>query len=242
MNATRALHGLTWRLLAVFCLLVAATKVSGAFHGYVYNGTPGFEVARWFLESSSYDVVFYTPTLLAVIAVNNLVTKDSGRTILTLAIAIALGNVVGFPLSDGIRHALESNPSASSDEPARSSADTLINYAAGWLEGCLWSAAAAILYFFVVREGEAAESLHREELDRIGLDRQMTEARLQVMQAQIEPHFLFNTLANVRRLYQTEPETGRTMLQHLRRYLSAALPQMREAQSTLGRWVRSGRA
>ena len=41
------------------------------------------------------------------------------------------------------------------------------------------------------------------------LDRELAEARLQVMQAQVEPHFLFNTLANVRRLFQTDPARGR---------------------------------
>jgi LytS/YehU family sensor histidine kinase len=56
-----------------------------------------------------------------------------------------------------------------------------------------------------------------------------------MMQAQIEPHFLFNTLASVRRLYQTDPGSGRAMLQHLSRYLTASLPIFRESRSTLGR-------
>ncbi len=94
---------------------------------------------------------------------------------------------------------------------------------------------ATTAYYFAARENEAHATLHQETMDRLGLEREMTEARLQVMQAQIEPHFLFNTLANVRRLYQTDPPTGRAMLRHLSRYLSAALPQMRESQSTLGR-------
>jgi LytS/YehU family sensor histidine kinase len=62
----------------------------------------------------------------------------------------------------------------------------------------------------------------------------MMEARLQVMRAQIEPHFLFNTLANVKRLCQTDVAGGVTMLDNLTRYLRAALPQMRGAQTTLG--------
>ena len=62
----------------------------------------------------------------------------------------------------------------------------------------------------------------------------MLEARLQVMRAQIEPHFLFNTLANVKRLCQTDVGDGLRMLENLVRYLRAALPQMREAEATLG--------
>jgi sensor histidine kinase YesM len=77
------------------------------------------------------------------------------------------------------------------------------------------------------------DAMRRAEVDREALEVDMQAARLQVLQAQIEPHFLFNTLANVRRLYQTDPVAGRSMLDHLMRYLEVALPRMREARSTL---------
>ena len=70
----------------------------------------------------------------------------------------------------------------------------------------------------------------------------MLEARLQVLQAQVEPHFLFNTLAHVQRLYQTDPRRGRSMLDSFCGYLCAALPQMRGTRSTLGREVELVRA
>jgi sensor histidine kinase YesM len=56
-----------------------------------------------------------------------------------------------------------------------------------------------------------------------------------VLQAQIEPHFLFNTLANVRRLYEADREAGHAMLDNLMRYFEVALPQMRCDASTLER-------
>ena len=77
--------------------------------------------------------------------------------------------------------------------------------------------------------------MHSAEVDRLALDREMDSARLQVLQAQIEPHFLFNTLANVRRLYQTDADIGREMLANLMRYLEVALPRMRDDTSTLER-------
>jgi Histidine kinase len=86
---------------------------------------------------------------------------------------------------------------------------------------------------FYRHETRSVEAMHRAEIDRQALDREMAEARLQVLQAQIEPHFLFNTLANVRRLYQTDAARGRSMLDHLMRYLEVALPRMRENRSTL---------
>jgi LytS/YehU family sensor histidine kinase len=61
----------------------------------------------------------------------------------------------------------------------------------------------------------------------------MVEARLQLMEAQIEPHFLFNSLANVQRLFETAPESGERLLENLKVYLRAALPQMRGTDSTL---------
>jgi LytS/YehU family sensor histidine kinase len=66
------------------------------------------------------------------------------------------------------------------------------------------------------------------------MDRQTAEARLQVLEAQIEPHFLFNTLANVKRLYETDRTAGATMMRNLKDYLAVALPQMRAVACTLG--------
>jgi LytS/YehU family sensor histidine kinase len=68
----------------------------------------------------------------------------------------------------------------------------------------------------------------------LDLGRQMSEAQLQVLQSQIEPHFLFNSLAHVRRLYQTDPRAGRAMMQHLSRYLSAAQPALQQTSIGLG--------
>jgi sensor histidine kinase YesM len=62
---------------------------------------------------------------------------------------------------------------------------------------------------------------------------QLDAARAQLLQAQVEPHFLFNTLAHLRRLADTEPLQARAMLADLLRYLQAALPGLRREQTTL---------
>jgi signal transduction histidine kinase len=92
-----------------------------------------------------------------------------------------------------------------------------------------------IVVEFYRYEVRSIAAMHGAEVDRLALDREMSAARLQVLQAQIEPHFLFNTLANVRRLYQTRPASGREMLDNLMRYLEVALPRMRDDTSTLDR-------
>jgi signal transduction histidine kinase len=63
---------------------------------------------------------------------------------------------------------------------------------------------------------------------------QQMEAELSALQAQIEPHFLFNTLANVKRLYDVAPGRGRDMLSSLIAYLQTALPGMRRERACLG--------
>ena len=65
------------------------------------------------------------------------------------------------------------------------------------------------------------------------LAREERDLQLRLLQAQIEPHFLFNTLANVRRLYRLHPDQGTQMMDSLKRYLRAALPSVRRTDATL---------
>lgn len=69
------------------------------------------------------------------------------------------------------------------------------------------------------------------------LRRQVAEAQLQTLQAQVEPHFLFNTLAAVEHLTETDPPRAAIMLRHLIAYLRGSLPDMRERSTLLGREV-----
>ena len=70
-----------------------------------------------------------------------------------------------------------------------------------------------------------------------GLKRQLAEAQLKMMQAQVEPHFLFNTLASVDFLIETDPPRASRMQKNLIAYLRSALPQMREGSTTLGKEI-----
>jgi signal transduction histidine kinase len=77
----------------------------------------------------------------------------------------------------------------------------------------------------------------QERLARAGV-----QAELKLLQAQVEPHFLFNTLANVRYLVQTGSPDAIAMLDHLIHYLRTALPEIRSDGSTLGREAELARA
>ncbi|MBL8287683.1 MAG: histidine kinase [Rubrivivax sp.] len=88
-----------------------------------------------------------------------------------------------------------------------------------------------------VREREArARTLALEfELERSRLERQALDARLALLTAQIEPHFLFNTLANVQALVESGSPRAAPVLQSLVAYLRAAMPRLNEGAATLGR-------
>jgi len=98
------------------------------------------------------------------------------------------------------------------------------------------------LIHFVQEDEDARRALDEESITQEALTAQMTQARLSALQAQIEPHFLFNTLANVKRLYETAPARGREMLSSLIGYLRAALPTMRQSGSSLRRELELARS
>ncbi len=89
--------------------------------------------------------------------------------------------------------------------------------------------------FFIDRSRasmQVAEVKHREA-DYHRMREQVTEAKLQALQAQVEPHFLYNTLASVQALTEVDPERANALTGHLIMYLRNALPKMRESISTV---------
>ena len=82
----------------------------------------------------------------------------------------------------------------------------------------------------------------RKEAEYHRMGQQVTEAKLAALQAQVEPHFLYNTLASVQALTEVDPAKANEMTGHLIQYLRNALPKMRESVSTVGQEVELVRA
>ncbi|MCC6072730.1 sensor histidine kinase [Massilia sp. GCM10020059] len=78
------------------------------------------------------------------------------------------------------------------------------------------------------KRAEAETQNANAAAERESMQRQLSEARMQMMQAQVEPHFLFNTLASVEYLIETNPPRASAMQRSLIQYLRAVLPQMRD--------------
>ncbi|NKE64530.1 sensor histidine kinase [Ramlibacter sp. RBP-2] len=113
--------------------------------------------------------------------------------------------------------------------------------------GDLGAAAMVILFAYLVAskiivkkvaQADAKVRTAQDTAERETMERQLAQARLQVLQAQVEPHFLFNTLATVDYLIETDPPRASKMQKALITYLRGALPQMRQQSSTLGRELR----
>jgi signal transduction histidine kinase len=236
----KSCRGLTWPRFALFCLIVgfiALFQLSSLVSLGLVDRFPHMPrglagLARTFATT----LLAFLPVLLAVVVVENRRPRQGAARIACLAAAVVLGQAVGMVLHvaaigllypDGFfssRVGLFSLPPG----PLRKLSSQGIRFLA-------ISLAATALYYYLRRAAELAGKVHREQVEHEETRRENAEARVQVMQAQIEPHFLFNTLAIVRRLYQTDRGSGRAMLDHLTRYLTASLPGMREARSTLGR-------
>ncbi|MBP6900736.1 MAG: histidine kinase [Burkholderiaceae bacterium] len=102
------------------------------------------------------------------------------------------------------------------------------------IAGFLWISVPAVLVGLVLglgallreRESQALALQLQLELQRAELARQASDARLALLTAQVEPHFLFNTLANVQALVETGSPRAAEVLKSLIAYLRAALPRL----------------
>ena len=111
-----------------------------------------------------------------------------------------------------------------------------------WYENVLdsWNEQYAVMVTLIIAAcayrsaGRTASSrLLERETESAALDAEVKRARLSLLRAQIEPHFLFNTLATVRTLARVEPAAAVDMLDNLMRYLTEALPKLRQDESSL---------
>jgi sensor histidine kinase YesM len=93
-----------------------------------------------------------------------------------------------------------------------------------------------ITYFFFSREriSQTEAQLQEEKIKRLTLEKRTLETHLKLLQAQIEPHFLFNTLSNILSLVESDPVRGKAMLEDLTRYLRSSLSRTRDRMTTLG--------
>jgi signal transduction histidine kinase len=155
----------------------------------------------------------------------------------------ANGEEVHIDLPPQIGEALSDAIEAEVDDAAEAKARSYHKQASTWFTSFVWLLVMALFGTKALMSGkkraEAEMQSATAAAERESMQRQLSEAKMQAMQAQVEPHFLFNTLASVEHLIETDPPRASAMQRTLIQYLRAVLPQMRENSlvTNLGREV-----
>lgn len=102
------------------------------------------------------------------------------------------------------------------------------------LIGLVFGSIAAGFFWLRERNARLESELQARELARLQAEKQSVTAQLRMLQAQIEPHFLFNSLANVAALIEAEPKLAGCLLDALIQYLRSSLARTRAEGGTLG--------
>ena len=106
---------------------------------------------------------------------------------------------------------------------------------AGLSAGLLYAAVVGAIVYLRAQQVALANRRLSSEKQASDVQRQLTETRLRLLQAQIEPHFLFNTLASAQQLAQKGAPDAARLIGHLVRFLRISIPSMRDDKGALKR-------
>jgi signal transduction histidine kinase len=138
---------------------------------------------------------------------------------------------LAMPISAAVIYVLSTAPGAPPPWEVPARMNGFVHLAMTGLLIAPWAALGALVR---QREALARHQAMDFELARSELERQASEARLRLLQAQVAPHFLFNTLANVQALVDAGSPHASVVLRSLVAYLRAAVPRLNEPATTLG--------
>ena len=104
---------------------------------------------------------------------------------------------------------------------------------AGLSAGLLYAAVVGVIVYLRAHNVAVANRRLASEKQQSDVSRQLVETRLRLLQAQIEPHFLFNTLASAQQLAQKGAPDAAKLIGHLVRFLRTSIPSMRDDTAPL---------
>jgi sensor histidine kinase YesM len=217
-------------VLAVLCVVNAIRRVVRSIPEPGVHDDLSLPIR--FVELIALSSVVALPIALAVVATYNLSPRRPAVRYPLLAVAVLLSSLASVALAAVLENWWFGGVMIDPGPPLQVAYRFLQNF---WFRYFALAGLCTAVYVYARRSEEKAAAARQAELDRQSLDQQMEEARLQMLQAQIEPHFLFNSLASVRSLYHDSPQIGVAVLDNLMRYLSVLLPEMRAATTTLAR-------
>ncbi len=226
----RVARALDWPRLAAVALVTLLLSLGALFSPALLDFFSPAEIALAWLTHLAELAVIAAALLVAFAVVDELLARSMPLRLavicaLLLAWSVVLAVLLHAYYAGGVEHL---------PPPLRMFADSL-----RWGLPAVFMALIADVHQRALRADSAA---HAAELARAQLQQAESEQRLALLQAQIEPHFLFNMLGNVRRLYRTRPQAGAEAIGSLMRYLQTALPQLRSRRASLGEEIASVRA
>jgi sensor histidine kinase YesM len=220
-----------WAMVAVtFIWNTLIGLVLTAFAWVFSGGRLDFERALWINSITAQCIGFsiFGLFLLAGLVIGGRVIDQwrGVRRALFFSLVPLTGLVIGYALSFALFALIDEN--------------FHLRWVSGWWVTAalmIWAVVSFVMWRFYKKELQIAETQQQLALDRARgaeLERQAASAQLRALQAQIEPHFLFNTLANVVSLIDTQPAQARRMLERLIALLRGSLSASRAEQATLG--------
>jgi signal transduction histidine kinase len=194
------------RVLLVALALAFLVSTQFLFQPFVWRHWSADEVLRGWLE-----VLQDRAVVAACMALGFVLARRFGRgaSVFVLGLGIGAGAAVGE-----VFLMLLSTPAAAVDAAA---------LAGRVLRWCFIAAALLALLAVWRHALHVQDRVRRHELAQLEGEAQLANLRLQALRAQIEPHFLFNTLATVRRLGATEPTQRTQLLDHLHTFIRLSL-------------------
>jgi sensor histidine kinase YesM len=209
------------RLVAALCLGAAiafALSLEFLAQPFVWRNWPVGEVLEGWLIVFRDRLIVMMPIAAAISATALVRTELLQLRALLLAVGVVIGAVSGESIVRRLHGPFDGSGS-------------LTAYALRWSSVAL--AVAATFYMWRM-SSDSNDQLRNETLRSLNIEHQLTNTRLAALRSQIEPHFLFNTLATLRWLQRTEPGTGARMLASFIEYLRRMAPMLDCSEVALG--------
>jgi Histidine kinase len=235
LKCVRAAIGrVTWRVVGATLAIAIALDAWSVMDLTISGPSRPMPPAESYLSAAIINLLVAFSMMFTTFVADGVVANGAKR-LPTYVWAVVIGSAIGALLQGLVHQWLDLHGRFFIPDPVSNEAVVMPLYV--FFEYLIWGS--IIVFIYVNRRNalRARARMNNAQVQRAETQRRAIESRLQVLQARVEPKFLFSTLAQVRDLYESDPAKGSRMLGNLIVYLRAALPHLRESTSTLGREV-----
>jgi sensor histidine kinase YesM len=209
----------TWTRLPLALELLLVVLFNGAITLFLFAIGVGDSLAVTAITSQCIGLSIYGMMALASVKLGAPVTRH----LPAMTAAIIVGAVIGVTLAALLTPLVTDTP------PFRAR----VNVVQALVIGLMFGTIATLGFLLRSRLADTHDALQQTRLQQLIAERERVQMELRMLRAQVEPHFLFNTLANVDSLLESDPERGRYMLRRLTDYLRSSLTHSRREHATL---------